>query len=104
MTNDNPNAAEGLRILARHGLDIEALVLSRKADQSETLSDALREATEALGVEVPLGEGDVGISRFVAKLKEIGYTDALTIEREVSPPEQVEDMKAGKALLEQLRG
>lgn len=59
---------------------------------------------EALGVEVPLGEGEVGISRFVAKLKEIGYTDALTIEREVSPPEQVEDMKAGKALLEQLRG
>ena len=59
---------------------------------------------EALGVEVPLGEGEVDISRFVAKLKEIGYTDALTIEREVSPPEQIEDMKAGKALLEQLRG
>jgi hypothetical protein len=52
MTNDNPNPAEGLHVIARHGLDIEALVLSRKADQSETLSDALREATESLGVEV----------------------------------------------------
>jgi L-ribulose-5-phosphate 3-epimerase len=37
----------------------------------------------ALGTERPLGEGAVGIERFLAKLKQIGYTGTLNIEREV---------------------
>jgi sugar phosphate isomerase/epimerase len=40
----------------------------------------------ALGHEQPLGEGSVGIERFIAKLKEIGYSGPLTIEREASDP------------------
>jgi sugar phosphate isomerase/epimerase len=42
----------------------------------------------ALGEERPLGQGSVGISRFIAKLKEIGYKGPLTIEREASDPAQ----------------
>jgi sugar phosphate isomerase/epimerase len=37
----------------------------------------------ALGTERPLGEGEVGMDRFVRKLKQIGYQGALVIEREI---------------------
>jgi sugar phosphate isomerase/epimerase len=42
----------------------------------------------ALGAEQPLGQGSVGMERFIAKLKEIGYKGPLIIEREASDPEQ----------------
>ena len=38
----------------------------------------------ALGEEQPLGEGAVGMERFIDKLKEIGYKGPLTIEREAA--------------------
>ena len=42
----------------------------------------------ALGTERPLGEGAVGIERFLAKLKQIGYIGTLNIEREVQDQAQ----------------
>ncbi len=45
----------------------------------------------SLGVEMPLGEGSVGIDRFVTKLKRIGYRGPLTIEREVSLEQDMDD-------------
>jgi sugar phosphate isomerase/epimerase len=42
----------------------------------------------ALGTEQPLGKGSVGIERFVAKLKQIGFRGPLNIEREVEDPDQ----------------
>ncbi|MBV8820640.1 MAG: sugar phosphate isomerase/epimerase [Acidobacteriaceae bacterium] len=45
----------------------------------------------ALGHEMPLGEGMVGMERFVATLKKIGYTGPLTIEREVSLDQDMDD-------------
>jgi sugar phosphate isomerase/epimerase len=36
----------------------------------------------ALGTERPLGQGSVGIPRFIAALKEIGFTGPLNVERE----------------------
>jgi len=56
-----------------------------------------------LGEEKPLGEGQVGVDRYVAKLKEIGYTGAITIEREISGPQQIEDIRRAIRLLESLR-
>ena len=53
--------------------------------------------------EYPLGEGDVGIERFIAKLKEIGYTGPLTIEREISGEQQTSDIVKARDLLEKLR-
>lgn len=55
------------------------------------------------GKETPLGEGAVGMDKFVAKLKEIGYTGPLTIEREIVGDAQREDILGAIALLERLR-
>jgi len=56
----------------------------------------------AWGEETPLGDGDVGMERFIAKLKEIGYDGYITIEREISGDKQIEDIRAGAALLRSL--
>jgi len=56
-----------------------------------------------LGSEMPLGEGQVDIPAFVAKLKEIGYQGPLTIEREAGD-DRIGDIVRAKALLERLRG
>jgi sugar phosphate isomerase/epimerase len=59
----------------------------------------------ALGTERPLGEGSVGIDRFVKALKDAGYTGPLTIEREASDPqERLKDIRMAVGLLEKLRG
>jgi sugar phosphate isomerase/epimerase len=47
---------------------------------------------ETWGAEVPLGKGDVDIKAYLTTLKEIGYSGALTIEREI--PEEPERQKA----------
>jgi L-ribulose-5-phosphate 3-epimerase len=52
-----------------------------------------------LGEEKALGEGRVNFPALVAKLKALGYSDALTIEREISGPRQVEDIRRGKDFL-----
>jgi sugar phosphate isomerase/epimerase len=57
----------------------------------------------ALGTEQPLGKGSVGMPRFIAKLKEIGYTGALTIEREVHGEQQRLDILSAIELLRSLR-
>jgi sugar phosphate isomerase/epimerase len=58
----------------------------------------------SLGTEMPLGEGSVGMARFVAKLKEIGYTGPLTIEREVSLEQEMDDRhKEGLSHLADIR-
>jgi sugar phosphate isomerase/epimerase len=57
----------------------------------------------ALGKERPLGQGAVGMERFVAKLKEIGYKNPLNVERECHDHEEkLRDMKMGVELLERL--
>jgi len=58
----------------------------------------------SLGTEMPLGEGAVGIDRFVAKLKEIGYSGPLTIEREVALEQAMDDRhKEGLSHLADIR-
>ena len=53
-----------------------------------------------LGAEKPMGEGRVNFPVFIAKLKEIGYDGAITIEREIEGEEQIRDIINAKALLE----
>jgi len=55
-----------------------------------------------LGKEYPLGEGDVGIEKFIDKLRKIGYTGHLTIEREISGEKQIRDILKAKELLQKL--
>jgi L-ribulose-5-phosphate 3-epimerase len=62
-----------------------------------------RDRPEALGTETPLGQGAVNIPKFVSKLKEVGYTGTLNIEREVDDPERRRaDIQAAVALLKGL--
>jgi len=46
-----------------------------------------------LGHEMPLGDGRVNFPVLVHKLKSFGYAGSLTIEREISGPQQVVDIK-----------
>ena len=55
-----------------------------------------------LGVEKPLGEGRVNFPALLTKLKALGFTGALTIEREISGPQQIADIQKAKQLLETL--
>ncbi len=52
-----------------------------------------------LGVEKPLGEGRVNFPALMAKLKSYGYAGSLTIEREISGPKLVPDIKRAMELL-----
>jgi L-ribulose-5-phosphate 3-epimerase len=46
-----------------------------------------------LGKEVPIGQGKVDFPKFLQRLKEIGYQGAITIEREISGAQQIEDVR-----------
>lgn len=59
----------------------------------------------ALGEEKPLGQGSVGMERFIQKLKAIHFKGPLNIEREVPDQAQrLRDIAMGVKLLEKLRG
>jgi sugar phosphate isomerase/epimerase len=55
-----------------------------------------------LGEEVPIGQGKVDFPQLVARLKKLGYDGPLTIEREISGPRQLEDIRKEKQYLEKL--
>ncbi|GAC1434379.1 MAG: sugar phosphate isomerase/epimerase [Chloroflexota bacterium] len=55
-----------------------------------------------LGKETPLGQGRVNFPALVARLKELGYGGALTIEREISGDRQIADILTARAFLESL--
>jgi L-ribulose-5-phosphate 3-epimerase len=55
-----------------------------------------------LGEETLIGQGIVDFKTVLAKLHKIGYTGAITIERETSGPQQVEDVKNEKLYLERI--
>jgi len=59
---------------------------------------------DQLGRQVPLGEGQVDFEAVVGKLKALGYTGPLTLERECGgAAEEIADLKQCIALLEPLR-
>jgi L-ribulose-5-phosphate 3-epimerase len=53
-----------------------------------------------LGEEVLIGKGLVDFKAVFTKLHKLGYTGAVTIERETSGPQQIEDVKNEKMYLE----
>src|SRR5215472_2929415 len=57
-----------------------------------------------LGKEVPIGKGKVDFPRIMERLKQLNYQGAVTIEREISGPQQVADVREAKAYLEKLIG
>jgi sugar phosphate isomerase/epimerase len=55
-----------------------------------------------LGEEVLIGQGLVDFKQVFAKLHSLGYTGAITIERETSGPQQIEDVRREKIYLEKI--
>jgi L-ribulose-5-phosphate 3-epimerase len=55
-----------------------------------------------LGEEVLIGTGRVDFAQVLTKLHNFGYTGAITIERETSGPQQIEDVKNEKIYLERI--
>jgi len=62
-----------------------------------------RDHPQALGKERPLGQGSVGILRFVQKLKQIGFNGPLNIEREAeNQQERIADIRDAVVYLKNL--
>ena len=62
-----------------------------------------KDAPGSLGVERPLGNGSVGIPRFLEKLEAIGFRGPLNIEREAeNQEERYRDLRAAVKLLDSL--
>jgi L-ribulose-5-phosphate 3-epimerase len=97
------------------GLDTANLILYGKANPSDAM-DILGPYVRSihakdgkwptdpmkLGEEVLIGSGVVDFTTVFTKLHKIGYTGAVTIERETSGPQQIEDVKAEKVYLERI--
>ncbi len=95
-------------ILYGSGEPIEALEKVGRWVKSVHCKDAkwARHPGEEWGTEVPLGEGDVGMERFLRTLARIGYEGPLTIEREIPQDPVRQKAEIGRALdlLTELKG
>jgi len=109
MIRDVNNPALGV------GLDTANLILYGKANPVDALKvlGPYVQAMHAkdgkwptdpakLGQEVLIGKGDVDFTEVFKQLRALNYKGAISIERETSGPQQVEDVKAEKVYLEQI--
>ena len=55
-----------------------------------------------LGQEVLIGKGEVDFTKVLSSLHALGYKGAVTIERETSGPQQIEDVREEKVYLERI--
>jgi sugar phosphate isomerase/epimerase len=97
------------------GLDTANLILYGKAnpvDAVDILGPHIRSVhakdgrwptdPSELGQEVLIGKGLVDFRTVLTKLHRLGYTGAITIERETSGPQQIEDVREEKLYLERM--
>ena len=97
------------------GLDTANLILYGKAnpvDAVDILGPQIRAVhakdgrwptdPSKLGEEVLIGRGIVDFKKVFTKLHSVGYTGAITIERETSGPQQIEDVRNEKIYLENI--
>lgn len=90
-------------ILYGKGNPVDALdVLGKLVRGTHAKDGTFPTDPKKLGEEVPIGEGKADFPVLIKKLKALNYTGPLTIEREISGPRQVEDIKKEKAYLEKL--
>ena len=95
------------------GLDTANLILYGKAnpvDAADIIGTHVRSVhakdgrwptdPSKLGEEVLIGKGLVDFKQVFTKLHQLGYSGAVTIERETSGPQQIEDVRQEKAYLE----
>ena len=84
------NPVDAVEILGPHVRSIHAKDGKWPTDPSE------------LGEEVLIGKGLVDFKKVFTHLHAIGYTGAVTIERETSGPQQIEDVRQEKLYLEKI--
>jgi len=97
------------------GLDTANLILYGKAnpvDAADIIGPHVRSVhakdgrwptdPSKLGEEVLIGKGLVDFKQVFTKLHRLGYTGAITIERETSGPQQIEDVRQEKIYLEKI--
>jgi L-ribulose-5-phosphate 3-epimerase len=90
-------------ILYGKGNPVDALDVVGKLVRGVHAKDGLFPThPKQLGEEVPIGQGKANFPKLMARLKELGYTGPITIEREISGPRQIEDIKKSKIYLEKL--
>lgn len=90
-------------ILYGKGNPVDALDVVGKLVRGVHAKDGLFPTDpKQLGREVPIGQGKADFPAIIRKLRQLGYNGALTIEREVAGPRQIEDVKKAKAYLEKL--
>lgn len=82
------NPVDAVDILGKHVRSIHAKDGKWPTDPSE------------LGEEVLIGKGLVDFKAVFTRLHQLGYTGAVTIERETSGPQQIEDVRQEKMYLE----
>jgi len=97
------------------GLDTANLILCGKGHPNDALDvygshlkavnakDGLYPTdVKQLGKETPLGQGKVDFPRFLRRLQLLGYTAPIIIEREISGPQLLPELKAGKKYLDEI--
>jgi sugar phosphate isomerase/epimerase len=90
-------------ILYGKGNPVDALDVIGKLVRGTHAKDGLFPTDpKKLGEEVPIGQGKVDFPKLIARLKKLGYDGPLTIEREISGPRQLEDIRKEKQYLEKL--
>jgi len=90
-------------ILYGKGNPVDALDVIGKLVRGTHAKDGLFPTDpKKLGEEVPIGQGKADFPKLIARLKKLGYDGPLTIEREISGPRQIEDIRKEKQYLEKL--
>jgi L-ribulose-5-phosphate 3-epimerase len=90
-------------ILYGKGNPIDALDVIGKLVRGTHAKDGLFPTDpKKLGEEVPIGQGKANFPKLIPRLKKLGYDGPLTIEREISGPRQLEDIRKEKQYLEKL--
>ncbi len=90
-------------ILYGKGNPVDALDVFGKYVRSVHAKDGLFPTDpRKLGAEVAIGKGRVDFARVISRLVELGYAGAISIEREISGPQQEADILEAKRFLENI--
>jgi L-ribulose-5-phosphate 3-epimerase len=87
------NLDTGNLIMYGFGNPVDALTTIGKYVRNTHFKDGLPPTDPyKIGKEVPIGQGNVDFAKVIKLLKELGYDRYITIEREISGPEQMRDI------------
>ena len=105
LDNQNVNLDTANLILYGKGNPVDALdVIGNYVGGLHAKDGLFPTDPRQLGEEVPIGKGKVDFPQLFRRLKELNYRGPVTIEREISGPQQMADIKRSIAFLQNLMG